>query len=54
MRTKLSKTLSFKKRTENHFFSCHLGAENVVKNKVENPPKNTDSSMSKLAKNGRF
>ena len=40
--------------TEKHFFSAHLGAETFMKNKVENPSKNTDSSMSKLVKNGHF
>ena len=50
MSTKISKKVCFKKCTEKMFFSAHLGAEYFMKNKVENPSKNTDSSMSNFAK----
>ena len=33
-----------------NIFSAHLGAEYVMKKRVENPSKNTDSSMSNFAK----
>ena len=50
MSIKISKKVCFKKCTEKIFFSAHLGAEYFMKKRVENPSKNTDSSMSNLPK----
>ena len=50
MSIKISKKVGVKKCTEKNIFSAHLGAEYFMKKIVENPSKNTDSSMSNFAK----